>query len=361
MEKKTPLYAKHEEYQGKIVPFGGFLLPIQYSKGIIYEHKAVREKVGLFDVSHMGEFILEGNDALANLNYLLSNDFTDLASGMVRYGILCYENGGVVDDLLVYKLKDNRYLLVVNASNTEKDYEWIKGHLSGEVNFQDISERVAQVALQGPLSEQVLKKLTNELPETYYSFIVSDIEGMECLISRTGYTGEDGFEIYASCEVITKIWERLMEEGKDEQIEPAGLGCRDTLRLEAGMPLYGHEMSREITPLMAGLKMFVKLDKEFIGKEALLPPPLQRRMGLQLIDKGIAREGCKVYLNDQEVGIITSGTMSPTLNKAVAMALVNVNAIADQNEYLVEVRGRFLKAERIKMPFYKRNKGEKTQ
>lgn len=361
MEKKTPLYEIHEEYQGKIVPFGGFLLPIQYLKGILYEHKAVREKVGLFDVSHMGELIIEGMDALANLNYLLTNDYTDLKIGWVRYGILCYENGGVVDDLLVYKLEEAVYLLVVNASNTDKDYEWICAHLKGDVVCKNISDQVAQVALQGVMSEQVLMKLTKDVPMEYYSFVITEIEGMKCLISRTGYTGEDGFEIYGSLEAIPKLYRKLMELGSEEGIEPAGLGCRDTLRLEAGMPLYGHEMSSEITPLMAGLKMFVKFDKEFIGRDALLTPPMSRRMGLQLIDKGIAREGSKVYLNDQEVGVITSGTMSPTLNKAIAMALIKVGAIDDMNEYSIEVRCRFLKAKRMKMPFYKRNKGEKTQ
>lgn len=357
MDKKTPLYSMHEKYNGKIVPFAGFLLPIQYQNGILYEHKLVREKAGLFDVSHMGEFLLKGNDALKNLNYLLTNDYTDLEDGMVRYGILCYENGTAVDDLLVYKLKENQYFIVVNASNTDKDFSYMKEHLFGDVEFTNLSDTIAQVALQGPASHNILMTLTDTIPEKYYSFIMdAKVQSVPCILSRTGYTGEDGFEIYCSNEDATTLWEILMNAGKPFGLEPTGLGCRDTLRLEAGMPLYGHELSDAITPLEAGLKPFIKLDKEFIGKDALQLPIKRRKIGIELIDKGIVREGSLVFVEDTQVGWVTSGTFSPTLNKAIAMALVDIEYIQDDMTYSVDIRGRKLRAKRTKLPFYKRNK-----
>lgn len=355
MEKKTPLYAMHEKYGGKIVPFAGYLLPVQYPQGILHEHHQVREKAGMFDVSHMGEFTLVGKDALKNLNYLLTNDYTNMVNGQVRYGVLCYENGCAVDDLLVYKRNDD-YLIVVNASNTDKDFEWMKAHIEGEVSFHNISDTVSQIALQGPLALQVIEKLTDQIPQKNYTFKENvDLKGICVLLSRTGYTGEDGFELYCSNEDAIALWELLLEVGEGV-VEPCGLGARDTLRLEAGMPLYGHELSEEINPKESGLSMFIKMDKDFIGKQALIEPPTRKRVGLKLIDRGIAREHESVYYKDQLVGFTTSGTKSPTLNESVAMAIIDTEALEEDAVYEIDVRGRRLKAKRCPLPFYKRKK-----
>ena len=355
MDKKTPLASWHENHGGKMVSFAGFYMPIQYENGIIHEHSLVREKVGLFDVSHMGEFILEGKDALANINYLVSNDFTDLAIDYIRYGVLVYENGCAVDDVLIYRLNEEKYLWVVNASNIEKDYTYIKSNLFGDVSFINVSDDYGEIALQGPLALSILSKLTSEIPNDYYSFKQNVmIKEMNCIVSRTGYTGEDGFEIYVDSKSTLNMWELLLETGKDEGIEACGLGARDTLRLEAAMPLYGHELSESINPLEAGLKRFVKLDKEkFIAQKALEAPIKRRRIALEMIERGIARETYKVFCQGQEVGTISSGTHSPTLGKAIAMALVDV-AFFNENEFEVEVRNRLLKAQKVKLPFYKK-------
>ena len=352
MEKKTALYEMHEKCGGKIVPFAGYLLPVQYAKGIIHEHKTVREKVGMFDVSHMGEFTLKGKDALSNLNRLLTNNYNSLKDGFARYGIMCYPNGTTVDDLLVYKRKDEDYLIVVNASNCEKDFAWMQENLEGEAELKNISDEVSQIALQGPEAVEVISRFTDQIPPKNYSFKENvDIKGINVLLSRTGYTGEDGFELYCRNEDVCALWQLLLDEG----VEPCGLGARDTLRLEAGMPLYGHELSDEIKPTESNLSFFIKFDKDFIGKEELEKEPLRKRIGLKVVDKGIAREHCPVYCQGEEVGFVTSGTFSPTLNQAVAMAIVTV-AAAEENEFEIEVRNKRLKAEKTALPFYKRNK-----
>ena len=352
MEKKTALYRMHEALGGKIVPFAGYFLPVQYPKGIIHEHKTVRENVGMFDVSHMGEFTLKGRDALANLNYLLTNSYDTLKDGFARYGIMCYPNGTTVDDLLVYKRHDEDYLIVVNASNCEKDYAWMKEHLFGEVEFENISDEVSQIALQGPKAKEIVRRFTDRIPAKNYSFIEDvDIKGINVLLSRTGYTGEDGFELYCRNEDVCALWQLLLDEG----VEPCGLGARDTLRLEAAMPLYGHELSDRIKPTESNLSFFIKFTKDFIGKEELEKELTRKRIGLKVIDKGIAREHCPVFCNGKEVGFVTSGTFSPTLNCAVAMAIVDIEA-AEENEFEIEVRNRRLKAEKVALPFYKRNK-----
>ena len=272
MELKTPLYDMHVKYKGKIVPFAGYLLPVQYEKGVIAEHMAVREQCGLFDVSHMGEILLSGPDALKNVNMLLTNDYTVMEDGTARYSPMCNEAGGVVDDLIVYKIKDNSYFIVVNASNKDKDYQWMKDHVSGDVELKDISGQVGQLALQGPKALDVLKKVADPdaIPDKYYTFKKDCcIDGIPCIISKTGYTGEDGVEIYMAGNDAPRLWELLLEAGREEGLIPCGLGARDTLRLEASMPLYGHEMDDTITPKEAGLGIFVKMDKEdFIGKKA---------------------------------------------------------------------------------------------
>ncbi|MCR5484770.1 MAG: glycine cleavage system aminomethyltransferase GcvT [Clostridiales bacterium] len=361
MELKTPLYDVHVKYGGKIVPFGGYLLPVQYGTGIVAEHMAVRTKAGLFDVSHMGEVTFEGKDALKNINMLVTNDCSGMYDGQVRYSPMCNENGGVVDDLLVYKKNDESYLVVINAANHDKDVAWMKARVFGDAVFTDISSSVAQLALQGPASKDIILKLTDEasLPVKYYSFTEHvGVGGIDCLVSRTGYTGEFGYELYTKPENAADLWEKLIEAGAEFGLIPCGLGARDTLRLEAAMPLYGHEMNDEITPLETGLGYFVKMTKDdFIGKAAMenKGEPTIKRIGVELCERGIAREECKVFSSDKEVGHITSGTMCPYLKKAVGMALVDKD-ISEGDELFVEVRGKKLRAEAVALPFYKRTK-----
>lgn len=360
MEKKTPLYEAHLEAKGKIVPFAGYLLPVQY-EGVIAEHMAVRKNCGLFDVSHMGEVICEGEDALANLNYLLTNEFKDLRDGQARYSPMCTEEGGVVDDLIVYKIHPSRYLIVVNAANKEKDFAWMQSHAFGRVNFEDISERVAQIALQGPKSGNVLRKLVKaeELPKKYYTAKFDcRIQGISCVISKTGYTGEDGYEFYLEAKDAKRLWKLLLEAGQEEGLIPCGLGARDTLRLEAAMPLYGHEMNEEVTPFEAGLGTFVKMQKaDFIGKRALEEKKdcARRRVGLKVIGKGIVRENMELYVEEQKVGITTSGTHCPYLGYPVAMALVSEEYQRPGTQLEAVVRGRRVQAEVVKLPFYRRS------
>ncbi len=353
MELKTPLYDMHVQANGKIVPFAGYLLPIQYPTGIITEHQLVRTSVGMFDVSHMGELVLEGKDATENLRYLIAGEINDLVPGQIRYALMCYKNGTVVDDLLIYKMSDTKYFLVVNASNKDKDATWISEHLFEGVTLSDVSDSYGQIALQGPQSQKVLEQICSDFPQKYYTFKEKvDVSGVECLVSRTGYTGEDGFEIYCDADKIDIIWKALI----DLKVPPCGLGARDTLRLEAGMPLYGHEISDEITPLEANLKMFVKLDKEaFIGKDALSLPRARKRIALKMVDRGIAREGCDVYVGEEKVGFVCSGTHSPTCNMAIATALVHVDTPIE-SEFLIDVRGRKIKAEKTPFPFVKKAK-----
>ncbi len=359
--KQTPLYEKHVEAGGKIVPFAGYALPVNYPAGIIAEHNNVRNQAGLFDVSHMGEITLSGKDALQNVNYLLTNDYDHMEIGQIRYSPMCNDNGGVVDDLLVYKMAEDRFLLVVNAANHDKDADWIKEHLKGDVQFTDESEDTAQLALQGPQSEAILKSLTEDryIPRKYYTFVNKAlVAGIECLLSRTGYTGEDGFEIYCKPQDAPILWDTILQTGKPFGILPAGLGCRDTLRLEAGMPLYGHELNDEMMPTECGLSFFVKMDKiDFIGKKAMQQREKQyKRIGLHIIDRGIAREGAKVLYQGEEIGFVTSGTQSPTLQYPIAMAMVKGPKLEVGTLVVVEVRGKKLGAEVVKIPFYKREK-----
>ena len=361
VERKTPLYDTHVKYKGKIVPFAGYLLPVQYDTGVIGEHMAVRTRCGLFDVSHMGEIICRGKDALQNLNMLLTNDYTVMAEGQARYSPMCNEEGGVVDDLIVYKVRDNCYFIVVNAANKDKDYAWMKARQFGDVVFEDISDRVAQLALQGPKAMDVLKKVAKEeIPDKYYTCRFDCMIGdIRCIISRTGYTGEDGVEIYIAPEDAPGMWELLMDKGQEEGLIPCGLGARDTLRLEASMPLYGHEMDYCISPKEAGLGIFVLMDKEdFIGKKALVEkgPLTRKRVGLKVTGRGILREHQPVYIGDQQIGMTTSGTHCPYLGYPAAMALVGIGYKEPGTAVEVEVRGRRVAAEVVKLPFYKLKK-----
>ncbi len=360
MEKKTPLYDLHVSGGGKIVPFGGYLLPVEYPTGVITEHMAVREACGLFDVSHMGEFIVKGKGALATLNHILTNDYTGLAIGKVRYSPMCNQNGGVVDDLIVYKAAEEVYFVVVNAANRDKDAAHFRANLLPDTEFEDISDNVAQAALQGPKAKEILSKLTeaDNIPEKYYSFCPKavPVDGIPCLISRTGYTGSFGYEIYCAADDGEKLWNSLLEAGKEFGLIPCGLGARDTLRLEAAMPLYGHEMNDEISPLEAGLGFAVKLGKEeFIGKAALeaAGEPARIRVGLKVTGRGILREHQEVLKDGVEIGATTSGTFCPYLKGAYAMALVKNGSVNVGDAVEVVVRSRKVAAEVVELPFYK--------
>jgi aminomethyltransferase len=360
MNKRTPLYQNHVDLKGKIVPFGGYELPVQYgATGLVKEHMAVRESVGLFDVSHMGEIFIEGKDELANIQEIFTNDFKDMADGQIKYTLMCNEKGGIIDDLILYKYNNQKYMAVVNASNKEKDFEWISSHITGEAEAIDGSEATGLVALQGPKAKATLEKLikSEDFPTKYYTFKEGVVlDGMIVDVSETGYTGENGYELYTKSEDVVKVWELLLEAGEEFNIVPCGLGARDTLRLEAGMPLYGHEMSEEINPLQVGLRFAVKLKKEsFIGKDALLNNDAKKiRVGLKITGKGIVREEAPIFVKDKEIGISTSGTHAPFLGYAIAMALVDKDYAEIGQEVEVEVRKRRIKAEVVPMPFYKK-------
>ncbi|NLT57645.1 MAG: glycine cleavage system aminomethyltransferase GcvT [Clostridiales bacterium] len=360
MERKTPLYDRHISAGGKLVPFGGYLLPVQYGAGIIAEHMAVRERAGLFDVSHMGEVLIEGPDALANLNRLMTNDFTNLRDGGVRYSLMCNEQGGAVDDLIVYRHGPEQYMVVVNASNRGKDVAWMKAHLQGEATLTDISDIVALLALQGPHAADILRALADPgaLPKKAFTFVEElEVGGIPCIVSKTGYTGSDGYELYTDANQAVALWDALLAAGAPQGLIPCGLGARDTLRLEAGMPLYGHELGEDITPLEAGLGFAVKLDKpDFIGRQALLErgEPQRLRAGLRVVGRGIVREQAPVFLEGEPVGITTSGTHCPYVGEALAMALLDRRACAVGQALEAEVRGRRIAVEVVKLPFYQK-------
>jgi aminomethyltransferase len=320
----------------------------------------------LFDVSHMGEVEVKGTDSLAYLQKMVTNDVSKLKNGGAQYTAMCYENGGTVDDLLVYKLEDHHYLLVINAANIEKDYNWLVEHAEGDVQLNNLSEKTAQLALQGPAAETVLQRLAGETYLSGIGFLKFQqrvkLSGKEALISRTGYTGEDGFEIYCDADDAPFLWKEILTAGKSEGVLPCGLGARDTLRFEACLPLYGQELSQSISPLEAGIGFAVKLNKEadFIGKEALKKQKEQglfrKLVGLEMIDRGIPRHGYPVFKDDTQIGEVTTGTQSPTLKKNIGLALIQSAYTEPDAEVEVEIRGKRLKAKVIPTPFYKRNK-----
>ena len=361
MAKKTPLYDAHVALGAKMQEFAGYEMPITYPKGITHEHMAVRERVGLFDVSHMGEIFLRGPEAKAQLNLLLSNSFTKLKPGRIRYTLMLNDEGTIIDDLIVYCYSEQEYLLVVNAANLEKDFEWLKNHITLNCELDNESAEYGLLALQGPKAKEVLSKVCDEdlLPEKYYSFVELDIHGISCMVSQTGYTGEFGYEVYCPDSAAQGIWDLLLKAGEEFGIEPCGLGARDTLRLEAAMPLYGHELTEEINPLEAGLQFAVKLDKDdFIGKDALVSAgePGRVRVGLVATSKGIVREGATLFDGEKEVGFVTSGTLAPYLDKAIAMAYVE-KAYAEPGQALqAQVRKRTVDVEVVELPFYSRKK-----
>ncbi|PTM58470.1 glycine cleavage system aminomethyltransferase GcvT [Desmospora activa] len=361
--KRTTLYPVYGE-GAKLVPFGGWELPVQFS-GIKAEHEAVRTRAGLFDVSHMGEVEIKGNDAFALVQTLTTNDVAKLSPGKVQYTAMCYPDGGTVDDLLVYHRRDGSYLLVLNAANTDKDVEWIEKHATGDVTIRNVSDQVAQLALQGPLAEEVLQTctavdLSGIAPFRFEEDIV--VGGVKALVSRTGYTGEDGFELYLDAKDAPQLWQRILEAGKDYGVLPCGLGARDTLRFEARLALYGNELSASISPIEAGIGFAVKPNKgEFIGRDVLAKQKAEgsprKLVGLEMIERGIPRSYYPVYKDGEEIGEVTSGTQSPTLKKNVGLALVRAEQAEIGNEVDVEIRGKRVSAKIVKTPFYQRTRG----
>lgn len=356
--QKTCLHDRHVALGALMSPFAGFDMPIQYA-GITEEHNAVRQHVGVFDVSHMGEVRVSGPDAYRFVSHIFVNDVTGAPNGQIFYGMMCYENGGTVDDLLVYKVNDQEYFLVINASNIDKDVAWIRQNAEGfDVKIEDQSPYYGEVAVQGPEAEGAMENIlgieVKDIP--FYNFKTFNLDGEEVIVSRTGYTGEDGFEVYGSHDFTRKIWDKLMDGG----VQPCGLGCRDTLRFEVGLPLYGDELSADITPIEASLSMFVKLDKpEFIGKEALAAQKAdgvkRRIVGLELEGNAIPRHGYPVEVNGEQVGEVTTGYRSISTGKSVAMAMINKPYDKLGTEVEVRIRKKTFPAKVVKKRFYDKN------
>ncbi|WP_138415825.1 glycine cleavage system aminomethyltransferase GcvT [Aquibacillus sediminis] len=364
--KRTPIFPEYEKLGAKTVDFGGWDMPVQFA-GIKKEHEATRTKAGLFDVSHMGEIYVEGPNSEEFLQTVLTNDLSKITKKRAQYTVMCYPDGGTVDDLIVYKLDEDQFLLVVNAANTDKDFEWLKKHKIDGVSITNHSDAYGQIAIQGPKAEEVLQKLTSTDLSTIkffrfdYPVTFKGVKG-NALVSRTGYTGEDGFEIYLDAEVVRDLWNQILTAGEDVGIEPVGLGARDTLRFEANLALYGQELSETISPIEAGLGFAVKTDKQvdFIGKDVLAKQKQQgtrrKLVGIEMIDKGIPRHGYDVFHDNEKIGFVTTGTQSPTLQKNIGLALVQTDYTALDTEVLVQVRNRQLKAKVVSTPFYKRPK-----
>ncbi|HHT83896.1 MAG: glycine cleavage system aminomethyltransferase GcvT [Christensenellales bacterium] len=356
--KHTPFFEKMKADGAKMAEFAGYMLPMQFSNGIIAEHKAVRESAGLFDVSHMGEFIISGESARLTIQRLITNDISNMKNGQAKYTLMLNEKGGVVDDILVYRFNEQKYMLVVNAANREKDASWISSRLTGGASFEDISDQTALLALQGRKAIDIIKEFipAQDIPPKSYTFTASELLGQKIILSRTGYTGEDGFEIYCGYDIAEKVYDLLKQKGLPYGMALCGLGARDTLRLEAGMPLYGHEMDEQTSAWEIGLDFFIKMDKDdFIGKAALeKTKPAYKRLGIKLTDRGIARQGALVYDGGgEQIGYVTSGTHSPTLGYPIAM--IRVKKEFEGKELFVEVRNKKLRAEVCGLPFYKRN------
>jgi len=373
---QTPLHDWHAKHGGRLVDFAGWSMPVQYSS-IVAEHQATRTAVGLFDISHMGRLSFAGTGATALLDSLVTRRSDDMSSGQVRYGLITHDSGGVLDDVLVYRLFEGRtapfahahgeptYLMVVNASNRTKILCWIQAKLCGhgDVQMTDLTNELAMLAIQGPKALETLAQfvVTDLATMKYYHCEQTEIDGEPGIVSRTGYTGEDGFEVMIPPNKAVKLWEKLLDAGKPFGAQACGLGCRDTLRLEAAMPLYGHELNEEITPWQAGLNFAVDLEgRTFSGRETLAKmqqaPPQRVRVGLELMGKRVPREHYLILDGDQQVGEVTSGTFSPTLNKPIAMGYVKPEHAAIGTELLIDVRGAPEPARVVKLPFYRRAK-----
>jgi aminomethyltransferase len=356
---KTPFYDIHRSSGAKMLNFHGWEMPLHYSSGIIDEHLNTRTNVSLFDVSHMGRFEVKGTDAYECLQTLVTNDLSKLDNNMALYSPICYENGGIIDDLIIYMFNREKFLIVVNASNREKDLEWIIKHLKSATIVEDITNKIALLALQGPLAQSILEKAVivrlnlNQLKP--FNFIITNIFGIECIISRTGYTGEDGFELFFDSSKI-EIWDKIIQLGSTINIKPAGLGARDTLRLEAGLMLYGNDMDENTTPLEVPLKWTVKFEKnEFIGKKALINQQINKKLvGFEVLEKRVARHGNEVLINSKKIGFVTSGTFSPILKKSIGFCFVPI--YVNPNELIeINIGGKLYKAKVLSSTrFYKR-------
>jgi aminomethyltransferase len=356
--KRTPLYELHRDAGAKFVDFGGWEMPVQYS-GILDEHKTVRTSVGLFDVSHMGEIEIRGPRALAVVQRLSTNDASKLEVFQVQYATLCYPHGGIVDDLTVYRLGPEHFFLCVNAANIEKDYAWIVEQAQGEADISNTSAQIAQLALQGRHAQATLQPLCNIILDSirYYWSAKGQVKGIDALISRTGYTGEDGFEIYCPASQGPELWSALMEAGASYGIKPIGLGARDTLRLEMGYALYGNDLTADTTPLQAGLGWIVKLNKgDFIGREALVKERAEgikrRLVGLEMVDRGVARAHYHILVDGHVVGEMTSGTVSPSLHKGIGLGYVGTEYAKVGTPLQIDIRGKPAQARVATMPFY---------
>ncbi|HZO83566.1 MAG TPA: glycine cleavage system aminomethyltransferase GcvT [Candidatus Binataceae bacterium] len=357
--RRTPLFALHQRLGAKMTAFGGFEMPLSYA-GIIQEHRAVRSRAGIFDLSHMGEFELSGPGALDLLERAMSNSAARLAVGRAQYTLMCTPEGGTIDDLIVYRLADAHFMLCVNAANIAGDREWLLGLGAADAGFRDVSEETALVAVQGPQAESTLRALGAELLGAMRRFGVADCEvaGVRCLAARTGYTGEDGFELFTPAASAERLFAAILEAGAPRGLVPCGLGARDTLRMEAGLPLYGHELDRATSPLEAGLGAFVKLGRNFVGAAALAAQqregPPRRLAGLRTTDgRSIARQGYKVLHDGAEIGVVTSGTFAPSFNRPLAMAYLAAAAGAPATVE-VEIRNHRVPADVVALPFYRR-------
>jgi aminomethyltransferase len=362
--KKTPLYKKHVALNAKIIDFGGWAMPVQYTN-VIEEHRATRGAAGLFDICHMGEIEVKGPQALDLLQLVLTRNLADQTIGQVKLSALLNEEGGVIDDLTVYKMDENYYMLVTNATPRERDWEWIKKIQEDrkfDCDLKDISEETGKLDLQGPRSEEILQKLSAAKLKNlrFYHFCKSHVAGFEAIISRSGYTGEDGFEIYALGSVIGQIWDKLMTVGADLGLKPCGLGARDTLRLEGGMMLNGQDMDESVSPLEVPYGWIVDARKEFVGSAALRAKQnsgIKKKLaGLEMTGRGIARHGYKVFKGGKKIGVVTSGTFSPTLNKAIGMAFIDIDFSAPDTSIEIAIRDTMTPAKIVKLPFYKRSK-----
>lgn len=365
--KKTPLNAAHRRMGGRMVDFGGWEMPVQYPTGTIEEHLRTRTHAGLFDVSHMGEIDVSGPDAIAFINYITSNDVSKLIDGQAQYSALTTTQGTVIDDLLVYRFAPDQFMLVVNAGTTDKDWDWITSHRNEKaVELHNVSSEYCQIALQGPDALRILQQLT-DLPLAeikYYHFSQGNVDGVLAIVSRTGYTGEDGFEVYAAADKAEQLWDQILDVGNfgtADGVTPCGLAARNTLRLEAAMSLYGHEIDETTSLLEANLGWICKLNKgDFIGRDSLMKEKqvgVKRRLiGFEIIERGIARDGQEVFVNGARVGRITSGSPAPYLKKNIGLAYVPVEFANEGQQIQIDVRGRLVEAQIVKTPFYKRQR-----
>jgi aminomethyltransferase len=357
--KKTPLNHTHNVLGAKMTDFGGWEMPVEYSS-IIDEHHAVRSHCGLFDICHMGEIMISGEKAAESVQKLITNDLKKLEYKKVLYTPICNEEGGIIDDLLVYMLGEDKFLLVVNAANTIKDFEWIKANAYPQTKVENLSDNYALLALQGPESKNVLKKLSDiELDDIdYYHFEEAEVAGVEMIISRTGYTGELGYELYFAADKAEEIWQRLIKAGEEFKLMPAGLGARNTLRLEKGYALYGNDIDENTNPIEAGLGWTVKLDGEdFIGRDSLLKIKEEccsrRLKGIVITGRGMARHGYDIYADGEKIGEVTSGSYSPSLKKSIAMGYLNEEYTKTGSKIQIKIRDRFVEAEVVELPFLK--------